>query len=155
MVDAGDVVQRALAEDEQIPLRRYLLAGRCLTEKVRIDAGLRAQVLTGLRGWLRPPGSNDAQSIDDLLARFGEKSLYEWLLDSLGDRLTPEERNGLAGPEGSNAPQLHSRLQEALLRLLTSDAPATDRYAAERHWRPSRFGGNGFGARRGISDGEQ
>ncbi len=130
MVDAGDVVQRALTEDEQIPLRRYLLAGRCLTEKVTIDAGLRARVLAGLRGWLRPTGSGDAQSIDDLMARCGEEGLYEWLLDSLAELLAPDERNGLAGPEGSNAPHLHSRLQHALLRLLGSDAAPADRYAA-------------------------
>lgn len=130
MGDAGAVVQRALDDDGQMPLRRYLLAGRCLAEKVTIDAGLRGQVLAGLRGWLRPTDSDDSQSIGDLLARYGDEGLYEWLLDSLADLLTAQERAGLTGPNGANAPHLHSRLQTALLRLLGSDAPGADRYAA-------------------------
>ena len=134
MVDAGDVIQRALTDASQIDLRRYLLAGRCLSEKVTIDPDLRTQVLTGLRGWLRPEEGTDAVTgIDDLLAHFGDDGLYEWLLDSLPDLLTAQERAGLAGPDGpdgANATHPHIRLQGTLLRLLGSDAATADRYAA-------------------------
>lgn len=130
MVDAGDLVQRVLADSSQSDLRRYLLVGRCLRERVTIDSGLRAQVLTRLRAWLRPPGSNDGPGVDDLLARFGDSGHYEWLLDSLDEALTGEERAGLAWQKAANAADLRSRLQQALLRLLASQTDTATRYSA-------------------------
>ena len=130
MVDAGDLVQRVLADSSQSDLRRYLLVGRCLRERVTIDSGLRAQVLTRLRAWLRPPGSNDGPGVDDLLARFGDSGHYEWLLDSLDEALTGEERAGLAWQKAANAADLRSRLQQALLRLLASQTDTATRSSA-------------------------
>ena len=127
MVDAGPVLHTCLAEPRQLPLTRYLLAGRCLAEKVNIDVALRERVVTGLCSYFRPPDVNDLATTADFVAWVGGEKRYDWLIGNLCDQLTTTEEQLFAQPPASGK-SYYSAMQALLLRLMLEAAEANTRY---------------------------
>jgi formylglycine-generating enzyme required for sulfatase activity len=129
MVDAGPLIQATLDDPRQLPLTRYLLAGRCLAEKLNIDPQVGRQVLGGLRAYWQPPGANELQTIHDLFARLGGEQPYDWLIDNLAAYLTEGERQVWAAPPAAHPPgHFYPQLQQLLLRIMHQAQEISIRY---------------------------
>ncbi len=131
MLDAGEVIRVCLEDQRQPSLVRYLLAGRCLAEKVTIEPALRQQVLDGLRPYFRPPAVADTQTMDDLLHRIGGENNLDWLIGDLTSQLTQAEKSGLEAPANAGASEdVHTLMQNALLRIMQESSDSVARYTA-------------------------
>ena len=131
MLDAGEVIQVCLEEKRQPHFARYLLAGRCLAEKVTIESALRQQVLDGLRSYFRPPAASDIQTVDDLLYRIGGEKNLDWLIGNLAEQLTQAEKAGLGAPANASAPGVvYTLVQNVLLRIMQEPGDSAARYTA-------------------------
>ncbi|MEZ4864590.1 MAG: SUMF1/EgtB/PvdO family nonheme iron enzyme [Caldilineaceae bacterium] len=129
MAEAGPIIQACLADTRQLPLTRYLLAGRCLAEKVNLDPQLREQVLAGLCSYFSPPDATDLTTTADLIAHVGGETRYDWLITNLCTHLTPAETECFTYPPTSEE-SFYSALQASLLRLLQEAEETVVRYHA-------------------------
>lgn len=127
MVEAAPVIHACLADSHQPPLARYLLAGRCLVEKVNIPPPLREQVLAGLRSYFAPPGNIGWATPADLITRIGGEKRYDWLITNLCRHLTPAEQQQFAQAP-THAQSRYPAMQALLLRLLRDAEETTVRY---------------------------
>ncbi len=129
MVEAGPVIRACLAEETQLPLARYLLAGRCLAEKVNLDPQLREQVVSGLHSYFAPPDATEPATAAEVVARLGGEKRYDWLIGNLCAQFTAAEKAHFAqAPVAGQS--FYTALQTLLLRLLQDVADTTVRYYA-------------------------
>jgi len=117
-------------EDKRQPhFVRYLLAGRCLAEKVTIEPALRQQVLDGLRSYLRPPAASDTQTVDDLLYHVGGEKNLDWLIGNFPEQLTEAEKARLVASTNISSAK-YILVQNALLRIMQEASDPMTRHTA-------------------------
>lgn len=131
MGDADTVVQACLADSRALDLSRLLLAGRCLAEKIAIEPSLRSRVIEDLTGYLQAATSDGELGMDRIMVQVGGEASYDWLLDTLPDLLSEEERQALADAGGAGVESARfTTLQQILLRLALSHGDVNIRQTA-------------------------